>query len=342
MRVGIDISGMHPLSRSRGIGFYTENLVKGLNEFTNLSVSLIEDEVRGSYDLIHYPFFDLFVNTLKIKMHPTIVTVHDVIPLIFPEHFPPGIRGSFQLMKQKSALKKVDTIITDSHCSKDDIVKYLGVDSAKVFVVPLAPPDDFGLIKDDDKLREVKERYNLPNDFALYSGGVNWNKNLPNLTQACLDASLDLVLVGKGFETKNDLHHAELEDFRKFINKFSNNRKIHMLGFIPVHDLAVTYNLALVLLQPSRYEGFGLPILEAQASGLATITSNISSMPEVAGEGAILVNPDSIKSISEALKRLWKEKGLRKSLIEKGFRNVKNYSWRRTAMETAKIYERFS
>lgn len=345
LKVGIDISSMHPLSRSRGIGFYTEHLFEALKKYTDINVTMINNgeekaQAGGRMDLIHYPFFDLFVNTLKVEGHPAVITIHDVIPLIFPKHYPPGIRGRIQLIRQKSALKKVDAIITVSESSKVDITKYLGVDPEKIFVIPSAAGENFGVINDKDRLDSVRDKYSLPDSFVLYSGGVNWNKNLINLTQACLEASMDLVMVGKGFETKNDLHHPELEDFRKFQGSFSGNPKVHILGFVSKEDLEVIYNLALTLLLPSRYEGFGLPILEAQASGLTVITSNVSSMPEVAGDGALLVDPDDVDEITRAVRDVSRNQSLRRDLIKKGFDNVKNFTWRKTALETVKVYER--
>lgn len=340
IKIGIDIRKMHSYHKSRGIGLYTKQLIEALKKYTNEEIFIIEEnDSQIKLDVIHFPFFDLFFHTLPIfKKFPTVVTIHDVIPLVFPNHYPPGIRGNINNFLQKIALKSSSAIITDSESSKKDMINHLGVQRDKVHKVYLAPSDNFRQIKDKIILANLKRKYELPDKFILYVGDVNWNKNLINMADACVMAKADLVLVGRGFNQKEDLLHHELESYHQFINRYSSNNLIHIKGYICDEDLVFIYNLASILLLPSFYEGFGLPILEAQACGTPVITCNVSSMPEVAGNGALFVDPYQVSEIEKAIRSIWDDASLRLNLIKKGFENVSQFSWKKTAQETVKVY----
>lgn len=341
MKVGFNCLSLQTGHKYRGIGFYTKNLLESLQKNKDLEViEFNKDSEIAKVDLIHYPYFDLFQNTLPFQKHfPTVVTIHDVTPLKFPRNYPSGIRGSFNNLLQKVSLKTVKAVITDSEASKNDIPKYLGVNPAKIYVVHLAGGTFYRKIKDLKILGKVKDKYRLPEKFAIYIGSVNWNKNLLNLTQACLEAGLDLVLVGKDFENRDNLGHPERQSYRQFLKKYKENPQIHILGYIIDEDLVGIVNLANVLLLPSYYEGFGLPILDAQNCGTPVITSNISSMPEIAGKGALLVDPNSSDSISEGISQIIKNPEIRSNLIKLGFENVKRFSWEKCARETIEVYK---
>lgn len=343
MRVAIDISKLHTFSKPRGIGVYAKNLFEALKKYTKVDVKLVEGNSNEKFDLIHYPFFDFFRPTLPlIKKFPTLVTIHDLIPLLFPQHYPPGIKGIINLFRQKLALKNVNAIITVSNSTKKDIEKFLQIPANKIFTVYSAPADIFKKIEDVSKLNLIRNNYKLPQKFALFVGSVNWNKNLINLAQACIDTNLNLVLVGDDFKNRQNLDHLELKSFANFLERYENHPLINMLGFVEQKDLIVVYNLAQVLLLPSFYEGFGLPILEAQACGTPVITSDTSSMPEIGGNGAIYVDPAKPDDIADKLKKVLEDANLRNNLVEKGFENLKKYSWEKTALETVKVYEKIS
>lgn len=344
MKVAVDTSPLISGHKTRGMGYYTRNLIDSLKklevieilEFTN------PNSIKG-VDLVHYPYFDLFFLTLPIKKKfPSVVTVGDVTPLVFPSHYPPGVKGAIKNKIQHFSLKRANSIITFSQNSKKDINKYLGIPKEKIFPTPLAQSSNFKKITDQNKLNKVKQTYNLPDTFALFVGSVNWNKNLLNLTEACIRANIKLVLIGKGFEEKNNLTHKELESYLEFLQKYSKNPNILMLGYVDDEDIVAIYNLAKVLLFSSFYEGFGLPILEAQACGCPVITSNISSMPEVGGKGVLYVDPYSVENIVrgiERLQRVSKGEGYRLALIKRGFENAKRFSWEKCAKGTIKAYE---
>lgn len=344
MKVAVDISPLKTGHRYRGIGVYTKNLVGALQSIKapDFSVQLIESgKILKDCDLAHYPYFDFFFLTLPlIKKKKTVVTVHDCIPLVFPEHYPPGPKGKVKFFIQKLSLKNVSAVITDSDNSKKDIEKFLGVPEEKINTVYLAADPAFKKLLAGNWQEKNRQKYRLPEKFVLYVGDVNFNKNLPNLIEAFArieDKQVYLVLVGKAFEKK------ELEEVRNLLSLISQKKiseRVKILGFIPDEDLVSIYNLSNVYCQPSFYEGFGLQVLEAMACGCPVITSGVSSLPEIAGDAAFFVDPYSYENISEAIQKVIDDEKLRQKMIELGFSQAKKFSWKKTAEETINIYEK--
>ncbi len=341
MKVAINSAPLNNGHKTRGIGFYTKNLLNALKDIPGLEIKEFSDlEEVKDVDVLHFPYFDLFNHTLRLnKKFPAVVTIHDVIPLVFSAHYPPGIKGYVNLQLQKLALKKSKAIITDSEASKKDIVRFLGIKPDNISVIYLSPAEHFRVVKDKNSLKKTVGKFNLPEKFVLYSGSVNWNKNLLNLTQACIKANVDLIVIGKDFENRENLNHPERKSYKEFLEKYSQNPLIHIKGFVSDEDLVGIINLASVVLLPSFYEGFGLPIVEAQACGTPVITSDISSMSEVAGDGALFVNPNNTTQISEAILEILNNKNTYESLKIKGFENVKRFSWKKVALETFSVYK---
>ena len=333
MRVAIDVSPLKNANRYRGVGIYTQQLVKSLQslKISNFSCQLVENKsMIGDSDLIHYPFFDLFFLTLPLKKtKPTVVTIHDVIPLIFPEHFPPGIRGNLKFQIQKFSLKNTKAIITDSENSKKDLFKYLNYPKDKIHVVPLAPAKEFKPIM-------AKNKYQLPEKFILYVGDVNYNKNIPGLIKALagLKEKMSLVLVGKAFK---DESLKETQEILQLISLLKLEKKVIRLDWVSSEDLVGIYNLATVYCQPSFYEGFGLPVLEAMACGCPVVAAKTSSLSEICGSAAVMVDPydinDMIRGLGQALNR-------REELIKKGLLQAKKFSWQKTAQQTYEVYQK--
>jgi len=345
MKVAIDISPLKSAHQFRGIGAYTKQLVKALQSLkvADFAVELIEKGGPAKdCDLIHYPYFDLFWTTLPlIKKRRTVVTVHDVTPLVFPKHYPPGIKGRLKLQAQKLSLRRVDAVICDSKNSKNDIFDYLNYPKEKIFVVYLAPSTEFRPIKSILKLQKVKKKYKLPSKFVLYVGDVNYHKNILGLAKACKLIGFPLVIVGKqAAEKKFDRPHVENQPLTQLMKLYGKDPQIFRLGFVPEEDLVVIYNLATVYCQPSFYEGFGLPVIEAMACGTPVVTSQESSLPEVAGEAAVTVDPDDINDIAHGLKLALEDSDLREDLIQRGLKQAKKFSWERTAHETYKVYQK--
>lgn len=342
MKIAIDVSPLNNGHKNRGVGAYTINLLNELKKIPELQIQEFNSlaEVKNA-DVIHYPYFDLFKHSLILhKTIPTVVTVHDVIPLAYPRAYPAGIKGRINYFWQKRALKKVTAVVTDSKASREDIIKYLGVSEEKIFPILLAPSGDFHKIKNINELEKIRNKYNLPKKFVLFVGNVNWNKNLLNIVEASIRANVDLVLIGKSFEEKDNLDHPEMFSFKSFLKIYSDNRKIHIFGFMNDEALRAVMNIADILLLPSFAEGFGLPILEAQICGTPVITSNISSMPEVAGKGALMVDPYSVEDIYRAINKINNNQEIKKNLIGDGFKNVKKFTWGKTAKETLLVYQK--
>ncbi|MFH1863819.1 MAG: glycosyltransferase family 1 protein [bacterium] len=323
-------SGTH--SKGRGVGIYAENLAKALVKQSNISLTDINP------DIIHYPYFDLFYHTLPIKKEKTtIVTIHDVTPLVMSGRYPKGLRGSINFARQWLALQSVSAIITDSENSKTDIEKYLRAPKEKIFVTPLAIDPIYKEEVSEEKLKEVNKRFNLPNIFILtVPGGPNPNKNLPSLAEVTDRLNIPLVIVGKGMlQAIKEPVHPELID----MVRLRVYKHLILPGYVTNDDLNAIYRLATLYVQPSLYEGFGLPLLEAMTTGCLIASSNSSSLPEIYHAEAITFNPKKLSSMEKAIK-----KALALSLkeilnqIESAKIKAATFSWPKTAQATHQVY----
>lgn len=346
MHIAIDYSPLtsgHFLQhRVRGTGFYLTNLRSSLEKYHPKEDFIFfkrGEKLTEDIELIHYPYFEPYFLTLPRKnKYKTVVTVHDLTPLVFKDQFPSGIKGKFKWELQKKALKRADAIITDSHSSKNDIHKFTGIPADKIHVVYLASSPHFRKLR--TKNSEQRTKYKLPAKFILYVGDATWNKNLSSLIKAINMIDEHLVIAGSAFVNKDfdrqnpwnkDLHEAQVLS--------QANKKIIPLGFVPDEDLVKLYNSATAFIMPSFYEGFGLPILEAMASGCPVITTEKGSIPEVADSAAYFVDPGSVESIKDGINEVMKNEDLRKALSEKGLNQAEKFNWKLTAEKTFKVYE---
>ncbi len=312
----------------RGTGKYTTELFKALKK-QNIDIDLVEYHSNlNSFDLVHYPYFDPFFLTLPLfKKRPTIVTVHDLIPLVFPEHFPKGIKGNIKWQMQKFALKNVDEIITDSNASKKDIIRLIPYPENKINVIYLGVGKEFRQIKDSAILSKTKNKYSLPDQFILYVGDRNYNKNVDGLLMAFQKIAKDysniyLVLIGKGFTDLQTPPHV-----LKF-HSLTSEEMVHI------------YNLSRAYIQPSFAEGFGLPVLEAMACGCPTVVSNTSSLSEIKAPKSVLIDPKNVESIKRGIiKVLTSSPQQINEIIIDGLKNAQQFSWDKCAQETIKIYK---
>lgn len=344
MRIAFDVTSLQNEHKRRGTGSYTKNLIEALQKYEkkySYTFFVRGENIPKDVDLVHYPYFDPFFLTLPpIKYRPTVVTVHDLIPLIFPDKFPAGIKGQFKWLIQRVSLSGCRAIITDSETSKRDIKHIMGINETLVHAIPLAPAPWFMRITSDSQLSNVKIKHSLPDNFILYVGDVNWNKNVIGMLKAFQklrtqnpELRTKLVLIGRAF--KNNLL-AETKDIDQNIHLLKITEDVIKLGFVPDEDLPAIYSLASVYVQPSFYEGFGLPVLEAIACGCPTVVSNTPALLEIAGP-SITVKPedpsDIARGITEALKlkkRDWQEKTPEW---------VKKFSWEKVASQTISVYK---
>jgi len=325
----------------RGTGIYTQNLYHELKKINDLQLDLLSvNDILKDYDLIHYPFFDPFFLTYPlIKTRPAVITIHDLIPLKFPQQFQCGIFGEIKWQIQKLSVKGSAAIITDSKASKNDIEKIIGC-KTPIYTIPLGVGSDFTIIKSDDIKLKTKKKYSLPDHFILNVGDVNYNKNSEGLVAAFkLIADkykhLDLLLIGKGFVDSTQ----QLNNLKSLINNFGLENRIYRLANINLDDLVTIYNLADIYIQPSFAEGFGLPILEAMSCGCPVIASNIESHLEILPDEALIFNPNNIKDLVSLIEKLLTTAELKKTLIKSGLIQAKKFTWKTTAKRTLEVYE---
>ena len=339
MKVNIALRQNWEGETARGVGVYTRELVSALNKAfpQDQFITSSHDYYQPGFDLVHFPFFDPFFPTLPFsKPVPTVVTIHDLIPLKYKEHFPAGIKGRLRWLMQRRSAASASHIITDSEASKGDIIRLLDVPASSVSVVPLGPTCG-KLDKTRNKL--VQAKYSLPSNYLLYVGDINWNKNVSGLirTFASLnDPTLNLVLVGKALGEAPDI--PEYQEISQAIQDSGKKDLIHILGFVPGEDLPNIYNLARAYVQPSFDEGFGLNLLDAFIAGCPVACSSRGSLPEVGGDAVAYFDPE--RDMKSVVSTLLKDKKLADNLVKQGSARIKNFSWEKAARETYEVYKK--
>jgi len=237
------------------------------------------------------------------------------------------------------AVRQAEKVIVISQSTKKDLIKILKTPKDKIAVTYLAADLSFKVIEDIERLQSVVKKYNLPDQFILFLGVLEPRKNIPGLIKAFSrlkkNSNLSCKLViggGRSYGWKN-------EEIFRVIEYLGLGKEVIFTDFVLESDLPALYNLADLFVLPSFYEGFGLPILEAQACGCPVITSNISSMPEVGGDAALFVDPNDVEELASAMRRVLTDDKLRAEMIKKGFENAKHFSWEKTAQETLEVFE---
>ncbi len=350
MNIAIDVSPIQSENllahRVRGTGFYIKNLKKFLLQYypeNKYTFFTREQKIPENTDIVHYPYFEPFFLTLPfLKKHKTIVTVHDLTPLVFKKYFPSGIRGKIKWNLQKMSLNSAKAIITDSQSSKKDIINFTDIKDEKTHVVYLAASEEFKKNKISNVKDQIfRKKYNLPNKFALYVGDVTWNKNLPRLIEAIKKIDIPLVMVGHALDEKDiEIKNPWNQDLAKVRTLTANDKNIFILGFIPQEDLVTLYNIATVFTMPSLYEGFGLPILEAMSCGCPVVTTKKGSLAEVAGDAAYFVDAYDVDSIASGIKKVFLGESVQGSLYKKGLIRARKFNWKKTIDDTILVYRK--
>ena len=268
---------------------------------------------------------------------PSVVTIHDMTLWLFPQHH---YRRRLLAMRplMPLAARRATAIIAVSHSTKRDIVRILGVPESKVHVIYEAPAPCFRPLTSSPKLEEVRRRYRLPQRFVLYVGTIEPRKNLVRLLEAFAHLRQGraiphaLILAG----------HRGWKDETVFatVERLGVQDAVRFLGYVPEDDLVALYNLADVLVFPSLYEGFGLPVLEAMACGTPVVTSPRGSLQEVAGDAAVFVDPTEVGSIAEGLRRILKDPAEREALRARGLAHASRFTWEAAALRTWQLYHR--
>lgn len=284
------------------------------------------------------PLEVLFIpsHTLPVIRKPglkTVITVHDLGSEYLPSMHQLKQRLYLSFMQQQQ-LKTAGKIIAVSNATRDDLIKRVGISPDKISVVYEGYDEkSFKPIKNDVLINSLRQYGLRKQEYFLFVGTVQPRKNLERVIKAFAEyrqVVTKLVIVGqRGWLS---------EEIYKLPKKLGIEKQVKFLGYVPDQELSTLYSGAKTLVFPSLFEGFGLPILEAQACGCPVITSKVSSMAEIAGKGAILVDPYSIDDIVKGMERL-QGTGYRGQLIKKGFENIKGFSWEKCARETLSILE---
>lgn len=324
-------SGSH--SQGRGVGFYAQFLSESLEKEKGIELT------DKNPDLIHYPFFDLFYPTLPIKKTvPTVVTIHDLTPLVLSSLYPRGVRGSINLLRQWLSLQSVSAVLTDSVNSQQDLIKIFKLSPKKVFVTPLSVNPIYQQTLSSKKISTVRKKYSLPDKFILtVAAGPNPNKNLPTLAQVTQDLKIPLIIAGGGVAkpAPTGKVHPELKDLVK-LKQYSH---VITPGFVPDEDLLAFYKLTSLYCQPSLYEGFGMPVLEAMNAGCLVVSSRVSSLPEIYSRSTITFDPQNLEEMKQSLNHALNLTAKKKTaLIKEAKTKARDFTWKKTAQATIKVY----
>src|SRR5688572_21730711 len=301
----------------------------------------IREQIHGPWvllrerpDVFHAPHYVL-PPAVRCR---SIVTIHDTIHLTFPQYLPHRLAYAYARASMWAAAHRSDRILTVSEASKRDILHFFNVPPDKVVVVYNAIDERFSREPLAEDVERVRERFQLDQRFVLYVGNIKPHKNLERLIEAFhalrlrgLD-DLKLLIIGDEISSYPSL--------RRAVHRHKLHKHVRFLGYLPDDTLAIMYRLASVFVFPSLYEGFGLPPLEAMASGTPVITSNVSSLPEVAGDAAVLVDPYDIDSIVDGLRRILGNPALADDLRRRGLERSREFSWERSVEKTRQVYQK--
>lgn len=287
---------------------------------------------RERVDLFHTPHYVL----PPLTGVPSVVTIHDCIHLMFPQYLPSRFAWAYARTFMWSAAHRSDRILTVSETSKRDILRFFDVPQEKISVIYNAIDERFWMAPPDEEISRVRDRFQLTNPYILYAGNIKPHKNLERLIEA-----FNILHTGGFPELKLLIIGDEISKYatlRRAIHRHQLHRHVRFLGFVPDHTLAALYRLATAFVFPSLYEGFGLPPLEAMASGTPVVTSNVSSLPEVVGDAAVLIDPYDPAAIADGIRRVLTDDGLRKQLVARGCARAREYSWERSVRRVREIY----
>lgn len=375
MKIGIDIRTLMDAQYS-GVSEYSLNLIKTLinidsknqyklfyNSFSDIDARMPTFEgakiVKTNYpnkifnyamqNFFAYPkldklldidiFFAPHINFISFGSNcKKILTIHDLSYLRYPNCF--SLRKNFwhHFLNVKKMVKQFDHIVAISENTKNDIIELLGVPERKIEVIYSGLSKEYCPVKGEDKeMEKVRQKYDLPEAFLFYLGTIEPRKNVLAIIKAFetyLDESgnrkLNLVLAGaNGWQNR---------DIFKYLSISKYQYRIKYLGYIEATEKKYFYNLTKAFIFPSLYEGFGFPPLEAMACGTPVLTSNISSLPEVVSEAALLVDPTNIAEISEGISQILDNNDLRQDLVIKGLHQSRKFSWINTAQNYLRLY----
>ena len=361
IKVGIDIQST--VGRTTGLGVYTRHLTealrktqsgqfqyhwylkeseKDLNTFRRWyweNVQLPPLVAKDKVDILHIPAFA----PPFYSKHKVVVTVHDIIGMIFPNQLRWPSRWYWGRWLP-TAIKTADFIIADSDSTKNDLINHLKISKDMIRVIYPSGHESFTTQRNEKLLNQVKARFSIHDRYFLFVGTIEPRKNLKRVIEAFTifqeniksSARYQLVVVGQKDFGKGKLFKSIAHDLRTKIDD------IIFAGYVRQEELNQLYCGAEALVYPSLYEGFGIPILEAMASGVPVITAKKTSMPEVAGEAALYVDPYDSQSIANGMLELHDQPELRERLAQNSAIQIKKFSWQKTAEQTCEVYRQLA
>jgi len=377
MRIGIDYTAA--VRQGAGIGRYTRQLVHALaeldsqNQYILLAASAGVDKAtpwlqamtgRANVRMVDLPVSDralailwhrlhlplwveLFSGALDIFHSPdfalppvrrarTILTIHDLSFMRVPQCSDPSLR-SYLLQVVPASVRRADVVLADSECTRTDVIELLSVDPARVKVIYAGVEQRFQRVQDAQVLDTVRSRYHLPTHFMLSLGTLQPRKNFERLIEAYarirkeLGDKIKLVIAGGAGWMYEGI-------FRR-VSELGLHDAVCFPGYVADEDLPALYTLADLFVFPSLYEGFGLPPLEAMACETPVVTSNTSSLPEVVGDAALMVDPLDVTVLAEAMQRILSDPALRDAMVRRGVMQARHFTWSRAAEKLLGIYQ---
>ena len=304
--------------------------------YSHLLISAVLE--REKLDIYHSPH-----NIIPLKYKSaSIITLHDLAIYKHPEWFPATIFSqdfSTKVLVPRS-LERAEKIIVPSESTKRDVIELFNIPKDKIQVIYEGVEGKVGSMKYEVRSQDVKKKYNLSDNYILYLGTIEPRKNIVMLVKAFYNlittynlqpTTYNLAIAGmKGWKYK---------DVFKTIKKLHLEKRVRYLGYVSHEEKIALMKGAICFVFPSLYEGFGLPILEAMSLGAPVITTRVSSIPEVVGDAAILIDPYKENDLTDALKKVVEDEGLRKKLSQKGELRAKKFTWEKTARETLEVYK---
>ena len=298
---------------------------------------------RLNCDLVHIPHLFWLPRNLPC---PYVMTVHDVLDHMYRARDQSGLRRSLHFYLTHRALKGAARIFAVSNFTKSEVEKLFAIPADRIEVVYNAIDERFlrGHASEADR-QLLAERYLVNHPFLLYTGRISPHKNVVRIIEAfsALKAELEkeelfpglkLIIIGDELSKHPDL--------RRTVVRSRMQNDVRFMGFVPIEVLRIFYDAAKIFVFPSLYEGFGLPPLEAMAHGTPVVTSNTSSLPEVVGNAAVLVNPENVFEIMRALHRVLLDQALRDKLKARGYEQAKRFSWDASAQQILRVYHEVS
>ncbi len=282
-------------------------------------------------DILHAPAFTIPV----IKVCKTVVTIHDITYKLFPDNFDKYAIDYYNKWVPIS-VQNADMVITDSECTTRDVIEHYSIPEEKIETIHLSCGREFRKLSHMD-LSSVCQKYGIKGRYILYVGTLEYRKNIHRMLSAFKLLRQQKViehqflLVGK---------QRPFFDVNEIIKKLDLGDSVVITNYVPDFVLPILYNAADLFVYVSLYEGFGIPPLEAMSCGTPVVSSNTSSLPEVVGDAALMVNPFDVEDIANAMYKLLTDHALRQELIQKGFKRAEHFSWIKTASKTLSVYNK--